>query len=100
MPFGEDGEGAQQAIQVLVRVEGGDRQQERLGASLGGEIEESWIDAGEQGANSAGREAVPAAQVVRGGAGDGYDAARDGDAPEEKEIPGRQIERSRRRDAR
>src|ERR1035441_3145974 len=49
MPLGEDGEGAQQAIQILVRVEGGDRQQERLGTAVGGEIEESRIDAGEHG---------------------------------------------------
>src|ERR1019366_1354265 len=30
--------------------------------------------------------------VVGGGAGDGYDAARDGDAREQKEIPERKIE--------
>src|ERR1019366_3478193 len=35
MPLGEDGEGAQQAIQILVRVEGGDRQEERLGTAVG-----------------------------------------------------------------
>ena len=39
MPFGEGGEGAQQTVQILVRVEGGDSQQERLGTALRGEIE-------------------------------------------------------------
>src|SRR5450759_2321728 len=44
MPFAEGGEGAQQAIQILVRVQGRDSEQERLGAAAGGQLEEVWID--------------------------------------------------------
>ena len=75
MPLAEDGEGAQQAIQVLVRVEGGDRQKERLGAAAGGESKKMWIDADGTVRILAGGRRIPEAQVVRGGAGDGHDLA-------------------------
>src|ERR1039458_3921702 len=54
-------------------------------------IEETWIDAREHGKDPGRREAVAAPQVVRRGAGDGYDPACNRAAPEQKEIPERQI---------
>ena len=87
------GEGAQQAVQVLVRVQRGDGEQEGLG--LRG-ARRARRNAGRRRRESArtlaGGRRYQRTQIGARGVGIGQDQARDVRGPEEEELPERQIE--------
>ena len=78
---------AQQAVQVLVRMEGRDRQQKWLGRAAPADGEKLRAHAVRRYPHFRIRQAVAAPQVRRGGAGNRQDQPRNMRRPEQEEIP-------------
>ena len=93
MVFTEDGEGAQQAVEVFMRMEGRDGEQETLGSTARGEIEEAGSTPEGMVRSFDAGQAVPAHEIVGASRRRSATTMRgDYGAPEEEEIPEREVE--------
>src|SRR5471032_218653 len=88
----EFGEGPQQAVEVLVRMQRGDGEQKRLGTAAPGEAEEDRFDAQRDYLEFRIGKTVTSPQIGGGGFGIGQNAARDMRRTEQEKLPEREIE--------
>ena len=88
----EFGEGPQQAVEILVRMQRGDGEQKRLGTAAPGEAEEDRFDAQRDYLEFRIGKTVTSPQIGGGGFGIGQNAARDMRRTEQEKLPEREIE--------